>query len=98
MNVHPRPDELAWYEPNAELQKSDPLWYGPYLDEGQKYHMSRTPENVKKAGDDMGLCELSSQLAGEEFHCRELVYEFWVIFDGLLRAIKSVEINVDLAG
>ena len=55
MNVHPRPDELARYDSNAELQKSDPLWYGPYLDEGQKYHTPRTPENVKKAGDDMGL-------------------------------------------
>ena len=48
MNVHPRPDELARYDSNAELQKSDPLWYGPYLDEDQKYHTPRTLENVKK--------------------------------------------------
>ena len=48
MNVHPWPDELARYDSNAELQKSDPLWYGPYLDEDQKYHTPRTLENVKK--------------------------------------------------
>ena len=29
LNVHPRPDELAKYDSNAELQKSNPLWYGP---------------------------------------------------------------------
>ena len=46
----------------------------------------------------MGLCELSSQLAGEESHYRDLVYEFWIVFDGLLRAIKGAEINVDLTG
>ena len=98
MNVQPRPDELARYDSNAELQKSEPLWHGPYLDEGQKYHTPRTPENVKKAGGDMGLCELSSQLAGEESHYRDLVYECWIIFDGLLRAIKGVEINADSTG
>ena len=43
---------------------------------------------MKKAGGYLGLCELSSQLAGEESRYRDLVYEFWIIFDGLLRAIK----------
>ena len=46
----------------------------------------------------MGLCELSSQLAGEESHYRDLAYGFWIIFDGLLRAIIGVEINADLTG
>ena len=98
MNVHPRPDELARYDSNAELQKSDPLWYGPYLDEGKKYHTPRTEENVDKAAEDMGLNDLNSELVGERQYYRDLIYEFWLIFDGLLRAIKGVEIHVDLSG
>ena len=98
MNIHPRPDELARYDSNAELQKSDPLWYGPYLDEGKKYHTPRTEENVDKAAEDMGLNDLNSELVGERQYYRDLIYEFWLIFDGLLRAIKGVEIHVDLSG
>ena len=96
MNVHPRPDELAKYDSNAELQKSDPLWYGPYLDEGKKYHAPRTEENVGKVAEDMGLNDLNSELVGERQYYRDLIYEFWLIFGGLLRAIKGVKINVVL--
>ena len=98
MNIHPRPDELARYDSNAELQKSDPLWYGPYLDEGSKYQIPRTDENVEKAADDMGLNKLSSALKGERQYYKDLIYEFWLVFDGLLRPIKGVEIHVDLTG
>ena len=74
------------------------MWYGPYLDEGKKYHTPRTEENVAKAAEDMGLNDLNSELVGERQYYRDLIYEFWLIFDGLLRAIKGVEINVGLSG
>ena len=55
-------------------------------------------DNVYKAAEDMGLNDLNSELVGERQYYRDLIYEFWLIFDGLLRAIKGVEINVDLSG
>ena len=36
---------------NAALQASDPNWYGPYLQEGEKYEKERTVENVRKAAE-----------------------------------------------
>jgi hypothetical protein len=68
------------------------------LDEGAKYHTPRTEENIDKAAEGMGLNDLNSELVGERQYYRDLFYEFWLIFDGLLRAIKDVEINVDLSG
>ena len=94
MNAHPRPDELAKYDSNVELQKKEPLWYGPYLDEGEQYHTPQTEENVDKAAEDMGLNDLKSELVGERQYYRDLIYEFWLIFDGLLRAIKGVGITL----
>lgn len=44
INIHPRPDALVQYDSNKELQKGDPLWYGPYLDKGQCYHKQRSDE------------------------------------------------------
>ena len=42
--------------------------------------------------------DLNSELVGERQYYRDLIYELWLIFDGLLRAIKGVEISVDLSG
>ena len=96
-NVHPRPDELARWDSNAELQKEQPNWYGPYLDEGQKYHTERTDENVEKVCKQMKLDELPDELKGERDYYKQLVYDYWILFDGLLRGIKGVEIDVDLS-
>ena len=38
---------------NAELQKTDPENYGPYLEEGEAYGTPRTKENVEKACEEM---------------------------------------------
>ena len=45
----------------------------------------------------MGLDELPEELAGEREYYRQLVYDYWILFDGRLRAIKGVEIDVDLS-
>ena len=96
-NVHPRPDELARWDSNAALQESQPLMYGPYLEEGESYARPRNEENVAKACREMGLDELPEDLAGEREYYRQLVYDYWLLFDGRLRAIKGVEIDVDLS-
>ena len=36
------------HDANAELQKSQPNWYGPFLEEGECYHTERSEPN----GDD----------------------------------------------
>ena len=43
---------------NAELQKSQPEWYGPYLDEGEKYLKPRDTENLAKAYEEMKLDDM----------------------------------------
>ena len=96
-NVHPAPDELARWDSNSALQESDPLWYGPYLEEGEKYNIARTDENVDRVCAEMGLDDLADEHVGERPYYRSLVYDHWILFDGLLRAIKGVEIDIDLS-
>ena len=47
-NIHKEPGHVTKWDANARLQKSDPEWYGPYLQEGEKYHTPRTKENTGK--------------------------------------------------
>ena len=64
-NVAENPDELARYNSNSELQRSNPCWYGPYLDEGEAYLVPRTTENITKACTDLGLDNLKEEWKGE---------------------------------
>ena len=67
------------------------------MDEGEKYHTPRTDENVEKACHEMGLDELDEEDAGERSFYKKLVYDHWILFDGLLRGIKGTIIDVDLS-
>ena len=96
-NVHPTPDALARWDSNAELQRSDPENYGPYLEEGESYAMPRNSENLARVCKEMGLDELPDELKAERPYYESLVYDYWILFDGRLRAIKGVEIDVDLS-
>ena len=64
-NIHKQPDHEAKYDSNAELQRAEPNWYGPYLEEGERYHTERSPENVARACKEMGLDDLSEDKKGE---------------------------------
>ena len=44
----------------------------------------------------MGLDDLPEKDRGERKFYVDLVYELWVLFDGKLRAIAGVEIDLDL--
>ena len=48
-NIDPEPDRRARYDSNANLQAGQPLWYGPYLDEGECYAKARSQENLDEA-------------------------------------------------
>ena len=96
-NIHPNPDELCRWDSNGDKQKSDPEWYGPYLKEGEKYNLPRTKENVEKACKEAGLDDLPEKYKGERDFYRKLIYDHWVCFDGILRPICGVEIDLDLS-
>ena len=49
VNIHPDPSYVTKENSNAELQKEQPNWYGPYLEPGERYKTERSPENVAKA-------------------------------------------------
>ena len=82
---------------NAELQKEQPNWYGPYLEPGERYKTERSPKNVAKACKEMGLDDMSEEKKGERQFYADLVYRLWVLFDDKLRAIKGVEVDLDLS-
>ena len=82
---------------NAELQRAQPEWYGPFLAEGECYKTPRTKENVAAACKAVGLDELSAEDAGERQFFADLIRELWVLFDDKLREIAGVEIDLDLS-
>ena len=96
VNVHAQPDYVTKRDANSELQRDQPEWYGPYLEEGERYQTPRTAENVAKACDAMGLNTLAEEHKGEREYYAKLVYDLWVLFDDKLRAVKGVKIDLDL--
>ena len=88
----------ATADANAELQKTKPEWYGKYLEEGEHYATPRTPDELEKVYKEMKLDELPEDKRHLVRRFRELVYEFWVLFDGKMRAVKGVELDLDLSG
>ena len=97
VNTHPDPNLLHARDSNAELQRTQPEWYGPFLAEGECYTTPRTKENVAAACKAVGLDELSAEDAGERQFFADLIRELWVLFDGKLREIAGVEIDLDLS-
>ena len=97
-NIHPNPDHVTVRDSNASLQISDPEWYVPYLEEGESYHTPRSAANISKACEEMGLDKLSVENQGERPYYADLDYDHWVLFDNKLRAIKGVDIDLDLQG
>ena len=81
---------------NAEGQKREPNWYGPYLQEGERYATERTKENVAQATQLMAG-NLPAHLKSYYSRFEELVYHFWVLFDGKMRAVHGVELDMDLS-
>ena len=63
---------------NAKLQKSQPEWYGPYLDEGEKYLKPRDAENLAKAYEEMKLDDIPLKYA----HLRPQIEELALIRSG----------------
>ena len=69
------------YHSNSQLQAEQPEYYGPYLPEGERYVTPRTPENLDKACAAAGLDELPERYKGERGFYRDLMFEFWILFD-----------------
>ena len=82
---------------NAELQRTQPEWYGPYLKEGECYEMPRTPENLAQALQDMKIDEIPLAYAGHRQTLEKLVYHYWVLFDGKMRSVHGVELDMNLS-
>ena len=51
---------------------------------------------MARACNEMSLDDLSEDKKDEREYYADLVYKFWVLFDNKLRAIKGVEIDLDL--
>ena len=97
VNVHPDADMLHKHDSNAELQRTNPELYGPYLAEGETYKTPRTRENWEKACRAVGLDDLSDEDKPEREFYANLLWELWVLFDDKLRAIAGVEVDLDLS-
>ena len=95
-NRHPEPEHMGNYHSNAQLQAEQPEYYGPYLPEGERYLTPRTPANLDKACAAAGLDELPERYKGERGFYRDLMFEFWILFDDKMRSICGVEIDLDL--
>ena len=61
VNVSPNADVLHRRDSNADLQRSEPDWYGPFLAEGERYKTPRTLDNWRKACQAVGLDDLSEE-------------------------------------
>ena len=96
-NVHTNSELLASEDANADLQKSQPHLYGPYLMPGETYKTHRTVENWEKACAEMGLDDLHDDDKSEREFYADLVWHLWVLFDDKLRAVAGVEIDLDLS-
>ena len=97
VNIHPYPDGLFQREPNENQTELDPEWFGPYLARGEKYKTPRTPENVRKAAEEIGLYDLDDDDQSEQQFYIDLIRELWVLFDNKLQAVAGVEIDLDLS-
>ena len=89
---------LGQPDSNAELQKSNPDWYGPYLDEGEHYMVPRTEANLSKAYVEMEMDQIAPKYRHLLPRLKQLVYKFWILFDGKMRSVKGVTLDLDLSG
>ena len=78
------------------LQESDPTWYGPYLQEGERYEKERTAANVREAAVQMGIDTMVDDAAKERV--LSMVHKYWVLFDGKMRSVHVVELRFDFPG
>ena len=81
---------------NRALQESDPGWYGPYLQEGERYEKERTEANVWAAAVEMGIESMVD--AGAKEKLLRLIHEHWVLFDGKMRSVNGVKLRFDFPG
>ena len=81
---------------NMGLQESDPTWYGPYLQEGERYAKERTAANVREAAVQMGIGTMVDDSAKERV--LSMVHKYWVLFDGKMRSVHGVELRFDFPG
>ena len=98
VNVAPNLDEKGLWCSNSQLQKEQPEWYGPYLDEGKCYKTPRTGVNVDEACTKMGLDELTDEACRYKSEIRRAIYDNWLLFDGEMREIKGVKVDMDMGG
>ena len=87
---------MADYHSNGQLQLEQPLLYGPYLSEGESYQTPRTAKNVNKACAAAGLYELPGRHKSDREFYRDLIHEFWILFDDKMKSIKGVKKDLDL--
>ena len=78
------------------LQKSDPTWYGPYLQEGERYEKERTEANVREAAVQMGIDTMVDDAVKDRV--MSMVHKYWVLFDGKMRSVHGVELRFDFPG
>ena len=95
-NVHPDPLAVAHWDSNKALQASDPENYGPYLEEGEKYNIPRTNDNFQKACTSLGLNALPKDCEAVKGELQKIIYDRWILFDGKLREIKGVKVDMDM--
>ena len=96
VNVHDKPTEKASFNSNEALQRSDPTWYGPYLDEGRKYHTERSQANFNKVCKVLGLEDLPDDCKSVQQELKDMIYDHWLIFDGEMREVKGVKVDLDM--
>ena len=75
----PDPNLLHARDSNAELQRAQPEWHGPFLAEGECYKTPRTEGNVVAGCKAAGLDELSAEGAGERQFFADLIRKLWVL-------------------
>ena len=81
---------------NKALQQSDPAWYGPYLQEGERYEKERTEANAREAAVQMDVGTMVNGAAKERV--TSMVHKYWVLFDGKMRSVHGVELRFDFPG
>ena len=97
INVHPQPEGRAEFNSNAEGQLRNPELYVPYADEGEVTQLPRTPENVAALFEKLGLTsEKRPDIPPDKLKAlQEVFYDHWLCFDGKMREIKGVKVDLD---
>jgi len=81
---------------NMALQESDPTWYGPCLQEGERYEKERTAANVREAAVQMGIGTMADDVA--KGRVVSMGHKYWVLFDGKMTSVHGVELRFDFLG